>query len=220
MEQSTAASPVSPAAGRAPAFRWALSARRRPGSDKEATVLACAVLDALGVPGEGSASLVSDLARATAYVLTHGSADAYRLTIEIDGGQCTVRVDDRETGEDSGTEGAAEQQGAGQLQGAGQPQGAGQLQGVGPSQGVGDAGFGRLCVQHRADGSVSVFFRRPFPPVAELAPDGPERPGEREAASGAEREGSADVVPLPVVPLASGACGRAEAVTTDMAAEG
>lgn len=208
MEQSTAASPMSPAAGRAPAFRWALSARRRPGSDKEATVLACAVLDALGVPGEGSASLVSDLARATAYVLTHGSADAYRLTIEIDGGQCAVRVDDREAGEDSGGEGAARQQGAGQ------PQGATQQQGLGQPQGAGDAGAGRLCVHHRTDGSLAVFFRRPFPVVAELARGCPETP------SGPEREGSADVVPLPVVPLASGACGRAEAVATDMAAEG
>ncbi|MFC6062116.1 hypothetical protein [Streptomyces ochraceiscleroticus] len=201
MEQSTAASPMSPAAGRAPAFRWGLSARRRPGSDKEATVLACAVLDALGVPGEGSASLVSDLARATAYVLTHGSADAYRLTIEIDGGQCAVRVDDRETGEDSGGEGTGQ-------------------------QGAGDAGAGRLCVDHRTDGSLAVFFRRPFPEVTELAPGGPERQGGAEVPggparpSGPEREGSADVVPLPVVPLASGACGRPEAVTTDMAAEG
>ncbi|MEV0599546.1 hypothetical protein AB0I82_09630 [Streptomyces sp. NPDC050315] len=177
MEQSTAASRMSPAAGRAPAFRWALSARRRPGSDKEATVLACAVLDALGVPGEGSASLVSDLARATAYVLTHGSADAYRLTIEIDGGQCAVRVD-----EDAGDEGS------GQLPGAG------------------DAG--RLCVHHRTDGSLTVSFRRPFPVVAELAPSGP------------ESAGPADVVPLPVVPRASGGCGRPGAVTTDMAAEG
>ncbi|WP_157847590.1 hypothetical protein [Streptomyces violens] len=196
MEQSTAASRMSPAAGRAPAFRWALSARRRPGSDKEATVLACAVLDALGVPGEGSASLVSDLARATAYVLTHGSADAYRLTIEIDDGQCAVRVDDREADEESGGAGAAQQQGAG------------------------DAGAGRLCVHHRTDGSLAVFFRRPFPVIAELAPNGPEGSGGPEGPGRAEREGSADVVPLPVAPLASGACGRPEAVATDMAAEG
>ncbi|MER7399380.1 hypothetical protein ABT381_28175 [Streptomyces sp. NPDC000151] len=179
MEQSTAASRMSPAAGRAPAFRWALSARRRPGSDKEATVLACAVLDALGVPAEGSASLVSDLARATAYMLTHGSADAYRLTIEIDDGQCAVRVDEPPEDEEPGQR-----------------------------QGAGDAGAGRLCVHHRTDGSLEVCFRRPFPVVAELAPSGP------------EQEGSADVVPLPVVPLASGARGRPEVVTTDMAAEG
>ncbi|MBZ4016391.1 hypothetical protein [Streptomyces purpurogeneiscleroticus] len=203
MEQSTAVSRMSPAAaGRAPAFRWALSARRRPGSDKEATVLACAVLDALGVPGEGSASLVSDLARATAYVLTHGSADAYRLTIEIDGGQCAVRVDDREAGEEPGGEGAAQQ------------------------LGTGEAGAGRLCVHHRTDGSLVVFFRRPFPEVTELAsggpeePDGPERPSGPERAGGPERTGSADVVPLPVAPLASGACGRSGAVATDLAAEG
>ncbi|MEU6115050.1 hypothetical protein ABZ840_11045 [Streptomyces sp. NPDC047117] len=200
MEQSTAVSRMSPAAGRVPAFRWALSARRRPGGDKEATVLACAVLDALGVVGEGAASVASDLARATAYVMSHGSADAYRLTIEVDGGQCAVRIDDRD--EDDRDEGGGD--GCRAVDGPASDGPAARESADGATgQVAADLYGGRLRVQHRTDGTLAVSFRRPFPLVAALAAAG-------------ERTGAADVVPLPVV-----ACGlAAEAVATDLVAEG
>ncbi|POX36736.1 hypothetical protein C3486_32075 [Streptomyces sp. Ru73] len=202
MEQSTAVSPMSPVAGRAPAFRWALSARRRPGSDKEATVLAGAVLDALGAAGEGAASVVADLARATAYVLAHGSADGYRLTIEVDGGQCAVRVDDRDAdGRDACR--AAEEP-------AGEE----------PVPAPGDAGAGgRLRVQRRTDGTLAVTFRRPFPVVGELAsaaaPDRTAAAPER-AGAGPEPDGAGSVVPLPVAARGM----AAEPVVRDLVAEG
>ncbi len=200
MEQSTAVSRMSPAAGRVPAFRWALSARRRPGGDKEATVLACAVLDALGVEGEGASSVVSDLARATAYVMSHGSADAYRLTIEVDGERCAVRVDDRDEADrdGDGRDGCRAADGfAADGPEAWEPDGAD----AGPV--VADVHGGRLRVRHRADGTLVVSFQRSFPQVAELA------------TGTAERTGAADVVPLPVA-----ACGMAESVAADLVAEG
>ncbi|WP_030618134.1 hypothetical protein [Streptomyces sclerotialus] len=189
MEQSTAVSRMSPAPGRPPAFRWVISARRRPGSDKEAAVLACAVLDALGAAAEGTASVVSDLARATAYVMDHGSADAYRLTIEVDGGHCAVQVDDREGDDRDGCRAPAGP-------GAEEPADGG----AGPV--AAEAYEGRLRVRRRADGTLAVSFRCPFPAVAELASDGARR--------------TAAVVQLPVA-----ACERvADAVATDLVAEG
>ncbi|MFI9030387.1 hypothetical protein [Streptomyces sp. NPDC053560] len=199
MEQSTAVSRMSPAAGRVPAFRWALSARRRPGGDKEATVLACAVLDALGAVGEGPASVASDLARATAYVMSHGSADAYRLTIEVDGGQCVVRIDDRDEGDRDEGDRRRAVDGPPASDGPAAREPADEATG----QVAADLYGGRLRVQHRTDGTLAVSFRRPFPLVAALAAAG-------------EQTGAADVVQLPVV-----ACGMAaEAVATDLVAEG
>ncbi|MCZ4118880.1 hypothetical protein [Streptomyces sp. H39-S7] len=73
---------------------WTFSLHRAPGSDDLAARMTCAALDTLGPYGEVSARLADAVTLACGYVVDHGFAHRYRVTLGVDGTRCTVSVTD------------------------------------------------------------------------------------------------------------------------------
>lgn len=73
---------------------WTFSLHRAPGSDELAARMTCAALDTLGPYGAVSARLADAITLACGYVVDHGFAHRYRVTLGVDGTRCTVSVTD------------------------------------------------------------------------------------------------------------------------------
>ncbi|NEA56361.1 hypothetical protein G3I60_19980 [Streptomyces sp. SID13666] len=73
---------------------WTFSLHRTPGSDELAARMTCAALDTLGPYGQVSAQLAAAITLACGYVVDHGLAHRYRVTLGVDGARCTVSVTD------------------------------------------------------------------------------------------------------------------------------
>lgn len=73
---------------------WTFSLHRTPGSDDLAARMTCAALDTLGPYGPVSSQLATAIALACGYVVDHGFAHRYRVTLGVDGVRCTVAVTD------------------------------------------------------------------------------------------------------------------------------
>ncbi|MDJ0339972.1 hypothetical protein QMK19_06805 [Streptomyces sp. H10-C2] len=73
---------------------WTFSLHRIPGSDDLAARMTCAALDTLGPFGPAGAQLATAIALACGYVVDHGFAHRYRVTLGVDGVRCTVSVTD------------------------------------------------------------------------------------------------------------------------------
>ncbi|MFJ4983108.1 hypothetical protein ACIP9H_04870 [Streptomyces sp. NPDC088732] len=158
---------------------WTCSLRRTPGSDALAARLSRAALETLSC-GPAGARIAQAVLVACGYVVTHGRARRFRVTLGVEDGHCSVCVTDTGYDQPSAHDGGAPPEPPSsaettrlcrQLAGAGDEE---------PLDGV--------QVHHTADGAVLVRFRTRLPepggtpPAHRSPPDAPDHsrgPGTR-----------------------------------------